>query len=257
MARKHKHEEEEKLERWLVSYADFITLLFAFFTVMYAISQSDKAKYKQVAESISRSFLSSGGIFPLKGSPFTPFDKPPDKGSSVPPSPREMGHYSKNDMEKLGKIKEQIVTLLEKNTGIRGGSQEVEVFPTEMGFKIRLGESLIFKPGSDKLKREKIPFLFEVGKSLARAGLAIQIEGHTDDREPASGGSLQLSASRAHNLVKFFIEASEYPKSKISLSGFGDTAPISDNATPEGRSRNRRVEISVLSGSQSINELPW
>ncbi len=84
MARRKKHAaEHENLERWLVSYADFITLLFAFFTVLYAISQQDKAKYQKAVDNIQRSFLSAGGIFPLKGSPFTPFERPPGKGSAA------------------------------------------------------------------------------------------------------------------------------------------------------------------------------
>jgi flagellar motor protein MotB len=95
--RKKHHEEHENLERWLVSYADFITLLFAFFTVLYAISQKDKKTYQKTVENIQRAFLSAGGIFPLKGSPFTPFEKPQDTGSVVPPSPTEPGNQSKNE----------------------------------------------------------------------------------------------------------------------------------------------------------------
>src|SRR3954462_7775106 len=90
-------EEHENLERWLISYAVFITLLFAFFTVLYALSQTDKAKYQKAVENIQRSFLSAGGIFPLKGTPFQPFEKPPNRGSQVPPNPQDTGGHSKNN----------------------------------------------------------------------------------------------------------------------------------------------------------------
>src|ERR1041385_3985800 len=107
--RKKKHDDEHvNLERWLVSYADFITLLFAFFTVMYALSLTDKAKYKAAVKNIQRSFLSGGGVFPLRGSPFSAFEKPPDRGSAVPPEASELGKYSKQEEEKvLGQIAEQ------------------------------------------------------------------------------------------------------------------------------------------------------
>ena len=109
MGRKKKHgEEHENLERWLVSYADFITLLFAFFTVMYALSLQDKSKYKTAVENIQRSFLNGGGILPLRGSPFTPFEKAPDQGSQTPPDVTEDGKFSRGQQR-------------ESRSGLQGG----------------------------------------------------------------------------------------------------------------------------------------
>src|SRR3989338_3739777 len=102
MAKKKHHEEHENLERWLVSYADFITLLFAFFTILYALSQTDKAKYKEAVESIQRAFQSSGGVFPLKGTPFSPYEKTENKGTQTPSlDPGKMSKSEQAAMEKL------------------------------------------------------------------------------------------------------------------------------------------------------------
>ena len=257
MARKKVHEEEEKLERWLVSYADFITLLFAFFTVMYALSQADKSKYKQAAEAIQRAFLSSGGIFPLKGSPFTPFEKPPDQGSPTPPSPADMGKFAKADDQAISKLREDIQGLFEKTTGLSLRKGDIDVYKTETGFKIRLQEDVLFKPETDKIRRKNIPFLYEIGKRLARTGLPVQVEGHSDATEGRNNDPWPLSMGRSYNIVRFLIEASSFPKSSISVGGYGDSRPLASNSTPEGRQRNRRVEISVITNNQPISEMPW
>jgi chemotaxis protein MotB len=253
--RKKKHEEEEKLERWLVSYADFITLLFAFFTVLYALSQTDKTKYKSAAESIQRAFMSAGGIFALKGMPFTPFDKPPDKGSQVPPSPESEGKMNTAENESMDKMKQQIRALFETSTGLSIKHGDIEVWKTEEGFKIRLSEKMLYRPGSDLLKKEDVPFLYVLGKKLGRLGLNIQVEGHTDSRHNGSENNWQLSLNRSYNVVRFMIDGAGFPRNQISVAGFADTKPISDNDTPEGRARNRRVEISVFTGNRDISSL--
>lgn len=258
MGKKHKHEEEEKLERWLVSYADFITLLFAFFTVLYATSQADKQKYKQTAESIQKAFLTGGGIFPLRGTPFNFFQRSPDKGAEVPPAPNDAGRLDKTKGDGLAKIKDDVEGLFQRSTGLGLNKGDIEIVRTEEGFKIRLTEELLFNQGSDKLKRENIPFVYEMGRRLARTGLVVQVEGHTDNRELASSDSnWTLSLNRSYNLVRFFVEGSGFPKNKISVSGYGDAQPIADNNTAEGRRKNRRVEISVATGTQTLEDLPW
>jgi chemotaxis protein MotB len=261
MAKKKHHEEHENLERWLVSYADFITLLFAFFTILYALSQTDKAKYKQAIESIQRAFQSSGGVFPLKGSPFTPYDRAPDKGTQTPTL--DSGRMSKSEQAALEKIAEQVRGIFERTTGLSSKDGDVEVVRSAEGFKIRLGEALLFKPGSDKLNRSQIPFLFEMGKRLAALELPIQIEGHSDGIEAnsrnlaAQNNAFGLSLNRSYNMVRFLVEGANFPKNKISLAGFGDAQPIAANDSPEGRAKNRRVEISVITPDHEVKELAW
>ncbi len=142
MLKRRHQEEHENHERWLVSYADFITLLFAFFTMLYGLSQTDKLQVSEAILSIQRAFLSGGGIFPLKGYPVTPFDSPPGKGSQVPPSHEEIGSYPKTDNGKnLDRLAASIQGLLDKGGGLGLSKSDVQVLPSKEGFKIRLGEA--------------------------------------------------------------------------------------------------------------------
>ncbi len=257
MAKKHKHPEHENLERWLVSYADFITLLFAFFTVLYALSQSDKAKYQKAVDNIQRSFLSAGGIHPLKGTPFVPFDKPPGRGSEVPPGVNESGPFGKaGEAQAVERIMEQVRGLFARTMGLGFGAADVEVVAMEGGYKLRLAETLLYKPGSDKLKKEYAPFLFELGRRLMILGVYFQIEGHTDNAPgTTSKGNWDISIRRAMNLAQFFIEAINFPQDHMAIAGYGDTKPLAKNDTPEGRAKNRRVEIAIISPNAQVIDL--
>lgn len=263
MAKKKHHEEHENLERWLVSYADFITLLFAFFTVMYALSTTDKQKYKNAVESIQKSFTSAGSIFPLKGSPLSPFDKPADLGSKSPASPADDGKYSKEEAALLKRIAEQVRGVFERATGVAPEDNDVEVLKSPMGFKIRLGEAMLFAPRSTKLKRSQVPFLYELGKRLVSLDLPIQVEGHSDSGELMNQGpagekeAWDLSSERSYNIVKFLIDGALFPRSKISMGVFANTLPIAEENTPEAQAKNRRVEISVATPDREIPYLNW
>lgn len=263
MAKKHVHEEHENLERWLVSYADFITLLFCFFVVLYALGQTDKAKYKNAVESIQKAFRSGGGVFPLKGSPFTPYSKEADHGSQVPPSDQDAGSYSLSEQQMLARIREEVEGLFQKTTGLSSENEDVEVVKSPEGFKIRLGEALLFKAGSDKIRRDNVPFLFEMGKRLAKMDVPIQIEGHSDGiekgRSPVNvdNGPYELALGRSITMYRFLVQGAAFPKDKISLAAYGDTQPIAANDSEEGRHRNRRVEISVVTPDHEIKTMPW
>lgn len=263
MAKKKHHEEHENLERWLVSYADFITLLFAFFTVMYALSSTDKEKYKSAVESIQNSFTHAGSIFPQKGAPFTPFDKPAAMGSKSPTSPTNENQMSKDQEALIRRMAEQIRGVFERATGVSAQEEDVEVLKTPMGFKIRLGEAMLFAPRSAKLKRNQVPFLMELGKRLATLDLPIQVEGHSDSGELLNRGTLNekeawdLSSQRSYNIVRFLIDGTLFPRSKISMGVFGNTLPIAEENTPEARAKNRRVEISVATPDREIPYVNW
>jgi len=256
--RKKHQEEHENLERWLVSYADFITLLFAFFTVLYALSQTDKAKYKDAIENIQRAFLNAGGVFPLKGTPFVPYEKSPDKGSQLPPDPTNNGQFSQTQREALSKMEEDLKGLYHKVTGLGLSPGDIEVIRTDNGFRIRLGEFLLFKPGSDKIRRETIGFLYEVSKRLTRLNLPIQVEGHTDSKpSDTQESNWQLSMGRSYNVVRFMVEGAKFPPNRISMAGFGDTQPIADNDTLQGRQRNRRVELTITAPDRALDTIDF
>lgn len=259
MARKKKHPEHENLERWLVSYADFITLLFAFFTVLYALSQQEKVKYKDAVQNVQRSFLSAGGIFSLKGFPFSPFERAPDRGTPVPPAPQEKGPFSKSDDKEFIKgLEDQINGSFHDTTGMNLEPGAVEVVQTEDGVRIRLGEYLLFRPGSAKIKTENMRFMYEVGKRLGKLGVELEVEGHSDTTPAVSKeANWQLSIERAFNVVQFMVEGTKYPMDKISLSGYGDTRPIADNETNQGRERNRRVELVLKVPNRNQEKSAW
>ncbi len=248
MKKKHA-EEHENLERWLVSYADFITLLFAFFTVMYALSNSDKAKYQKAAEGIKRAFLTGGGLFPMAVS------SPPQFSPST--SKKSSGEGEAIPLDSTGKTQSRLEGLFEESTGLdlKGGN-EISVIKTDDGFKIVLSEKLLFASGSDKIKKRALSFLYELGVRLAKMGVQILVEGYTDN-VPLKGGETnwQLSLSRAYHVATFLIEGASFPKQKIGIAGFGDARPISSNDTPEGRARNRRVEISVITPDRNILQM--
>jgi len=256
---KKKHQEEhENLERWLVSYADFITLLFAFFTVLYALSQTDKAKYKDAVENIQRAFLNAGGVFPMKGTPFVPFEKSPDKGSQLPPEPNNSGQFSATQRESLSHIEDSLKGLYQRVTGLGLSPGDVEVIRTDNGIRIRLGEFLLFRPGSDKIRRESIGFLYEIGKRLAKLELPVTVEGHTDANPTSTQESnWQLSIGRSYNVVRFLVEGVKFPANHISMQGFGDTQPIASNDTLIGRQRNRRVELTITAPDRAIDSIDF
>lgn len=258
MAKKKHREEHENLERWLVSYADFITLLFAFFTVLYALSMTDKSKYQKALESIQRSFQAAGGIFALKGVPFNPFPKNPAPSTQNPTGPSGSVADPTSNAAKLDSVREKIQGIFQKTTGLNLETKDLEVIKSDQGYKIRLGEIALFKQGSDKIKREAIPFLYEVGQRVAKLGANIQIEGHTDV-EPDSGfnSNWELSLSRAYHIAQFLVEGTDFPKDKISLAGLGDTNPVADNKTQDGRAKNRRIEISVISPDKGVLDIDW
>lgn len=259
MARKKHHEEHENLERWLVSYADFITLLFAFFTVLYALSQSDKAKYKEAAEAIQHAFNSAGGLFTVKGVPFSPYDSHAQKGSVGTPTPEDNGRLSNAESDaEMDRIAQQLRGLFRATTGLALSPGGLEVIKTDKGYRIRLGEYLLFKPGSDKIRRDNIPFLYAVGRRLARNSSGVQVEGHSDSAPHTSeAANWQLSVNRAFNVVQFFIQGAQFPPDRISLSGFGDSRPVAENTTPQGRQRNRRVELVVTLGESAKEGYSW
>ncbi|MBI1859965.1 MAG: flagellar motor protein MotB [Deltaproteobacteria bacterium] len=252
-----KHQEEhENMERWLVSYADFITLLFAFFTVLYALGSTESRKYKEAAESIQKAFMSGGYIFPQKSAPFTPLKGEKSQLQEIPPS-SENGTMSKADQEALQKLVAQIRDAFNRSTGVKMMEGELGVIKTEDGFKIRLGENVFFKSGSAKLQKDYVPLLIEITKRIMQLNYRVQVDGHSDAAPGvAEKDNWQLSIDRSYNLMKFMTEGIGFPKNNISVAGYGDSQPIAENETPEGRARNRRVEISVIT-PRSARDNAW
>ncbi|MBW7956346.1 MAG: OmpA family protein [Deltaproteobacteria bacterium] len=233
MARKKKHEEHENHERWLVSYADFITLLFAFFTSMYAISSVNEGKFRIMSESLAIAFNPT--LFTStrmqEGPKFVR-----DQRAQVRDEFKDM---HTNNYEKI----QAALRELQEN-------QKLTLIFEEQKVTIRISEGMLFEPGSDKLLDEGLPVIDEVARALVDMPNSMRIEGHTDnipistERFPSNW---DLSSARSLKILKYFIDKHNHDPRKLSAIGFGEYRPIDTNDTPSGRLKNRRVDIMVHS----------
>jgi chemotaxis protein MotB len=217
-----------------------ITLLLALFIVMYSMSKIDAEKFKNVTSALAGQ---------LKGGE-TIFEK--SLGSSIVGTKilniRELRLLNSRINEKLQ------VENLNRNKPIAISTQI-----DERGLVIHIEESALFESGKDELKPEAYEPLKLIAQQLATVDNPVRVEGHTDDRPiktPRFPSNWELSAARATNVVRYFIEKHNLPPDKLSALGYGEYRPIAGNDTPEGRAQNRRVDIVVLSQSEMIKEPP-
>ncbi len=237
--RAKKHEEHENHERWLVSYADFITLLFAFFVVLYATSNQNEEKEKKFEESIRANLkfsMSQGGEANMGAGPMGQvFD------------PLEMVQRRRIGNEELEDSVEQ---LLDKNMSKEERKSAISGLNHDnVGVRIRLAASTFFPSGSSKLRLPALKSLDKVAQILKLANRNIVIEGHTDN-QVLTGGNLEtnweLASLRATSVVRYLIKYHSLDSKKISAASFADQRPIVSNDTEENRSQNRRIEILIV-----------
>jgi chemotaxis protein MotB len=238
LARKGKHEgEHENLERWLLTYADLITLLLAFFIVMYSMSKVDAKKFGAMAQAL-QSILHGKGTSMLNGE------------ASLVGADKGGGPMKVGDMRLL---------QIKVNNAARemGLEDKVSAEITERGLVIRISESAFFDPGKIDLKPEAVRFLDILSKPLIEIPNHVRIEGHTDNlpiRTERFPSNWELSVHRATVCVRYLIENHSFPPDRISALGYGEYRPIADNNTIEGRAKNRRVDIVVLTWENRLNE---
>jgi chemotaxis protein MotB len=252
MARKKKLEKEANHERWMVSYADFITLLFAVFVTLYAMSQTDKKKVEEVVASMRDSFGYSTT---------SPAPKPSviEAGAiSVIPSMNKLSQSSRRGKSKGGEkdfkaTKASIEAYLLKV----GAQAKVSVAINQRGLVVSLKEAGFFDSGSATLKQGSYTLLNDVVGSLASYSNGIRVEGHTDNMPISSQAfpsNWELSTTRATNLLQYLIRQDDFDPGKVSATGYGEYRPISDNSSDEGRRKNRRVDIVLLSEQSEKGE---
>ncbi len=248
MARKKKPEEHVNHERWLVSYADFITLLFAFFTTLYALSKADAVKVGKMVYSMRSAFhmelfQTPEAVMAYQGmaTPAVTMEGDPGVGS-------EGGSKQQNgdpDIEEdIGKIAKDLKELI-ADPGLKDA---ISVKVDDRGVVVSLAEAGFFGSGVAEMSDEKALKALEtiVGK-LQKDDVNLSIEGHTDNR-PVRGGKYKdnwaLSSERGSFILRYAAEHGIDP-SRLRVSGYGDTKPVGDNATEEGRAKNRRVDIII------------
>ena len=241
MARRHRPEEHENHERWLVSYADFITLLFAFFVVMYALSAVNEGKYRVLRDSLGSAFHSkSPQAAPL---PATPFDA--GKPLRKPDAPGVPGvRRNVIQREQMLGIAQDILKVLDSL--VRDG--QVRVTQSNRGISVEINASVLFASAQAQLRADSTRALREVATVLAVGEQGIQVEGYTDDARISTAqfpSNWELSAARASSVVRLFID-SGVAERRLSVIGYGPNRPVAGNDTPDGRGRNRRVTVMIL-----------
>lgn len=263
MARKKKKEEHENHERWLVSYADFITLLFAFFTTLYAVSNVDAQKYGRMVLSLQAAFDSS--VFPagsrkLNLAPPSPIGKEQpgilDSIRPVPPDPLSKKKRSSKDGkdETLAEIKNRLEAMIQNDK--LGG--KLRLILDRRGLIIRLAEVGFYHSGSSTVKPEAISIIDQLATFVAPLNHAVRIEGHTDNvpiRTSRYPSNWELSTARATNIVIYLQEHHGLDPQRLSASGYGEFRPLVPNTTTENRALNRRVDIILLS-DEAVREEP-
>jgi len=256
MRRRPEQPPHASAERWLVSYADFVTLLFAFFVVLYAHSNMDTRKSQQLAQSFRdavgderlRSALARlmgrTQTLPPQSNINDPLKIPISTAALVGPGPASAVLLPSMDRLKKDLSKE-----------LQDGRLEIRM--ERRGLVISLRESSFFPSGDKTVLRAARRTLGLIAESLRPLPNSIRLEGHTDAvpiHNTRFRSNLELSAARSIALMELLTEDLALPRERLSIAGFADTAPVASNETPEGRARNRRVDIVVLTVEGSAGE---
>jgi chemotaxis protein MotB len=236
--RRRKTEEPVNHDRWLVSYADFVTLLFAFFTTMYAISRVDAEKLSVMVQSMQQAFQ-PGRV--VSGPPAVAVDDRPQ--APAPPAPAlPFEQLRSNLADQLAKL---------------GIQDWVDLEIDDRGLVISMREVGSFGVGSADLSPAGQDLLRYIGGVLAGLDNHVRIEGHTDDvpiHTARFTSNWQLSAARATNVVAFLLENTGTRPDRVSVAGYAEHHPRVSNDSEAGRSRNRRVDLVILSPATASEE---
>ena len=231
--RKKKPPEHVNHERWLISYADFITLLFAFFVVMFAVSQVDSKKMGKFSEAFSKAV--GIDVFPMTGQSLLAGGMTPDEASK--------GESETSVQSELDGLRVALTKLAMESDALQG----LQVIKTRNEIVLRLPENVFFDSGDARTKPATVRMLRLLAPELKNRRVEVRIEGHTDNRPIATNrfhSNWELSTSRAGAVMMVFL-SEEMPPERISIAGYAEYRPIADNATEDGRKQNRRVDLVV------------
>ncbi|USB32803.1 flagellar motor protein MotB [Paenibacillus sp. YPG26] len=262
--RRTRQEASDSKDRWMITYADLITLLLIFFIIMYAMSRLDVEKYAIVNESLQLTFKSGDSLLE-KGSGITgSADKYPSKN----PAPTAPGTDNSNanqdgnsgstkpltDREQAFREQEEQLQSLMKviQEYIKSNNLEDQIFVADLakGITITLSDRFLFDVGKAELKAGSSEALDKLASLFRKLDTVIGIEGHTDN-QPVGRGSRykdnwELSGARALSVLRYFVGTAKLNAAEFQYAGYADTRPAGDNSTQQGRQKNRRVEITVL-----------
>jgi chemotaxis protein MotB len=256
VARRKQRHEEHPDERWLVTYADVLTLMYVLFMVLFSISVVNTSKFEVLKESLSDAFnsgLAAGGAGLVQSTPGTPSPVISTPASRIAPELPSVGGISIAEASPGQILETSQLEAAERAIQERleqaGLSDRVSLSVTERGLGVRLEtDGVLFDSGQAVLRPEGARLLAPIAASLRGLPNPIRVEGHTDDTPIATDrfpSNWDLSAIRASAVVRTLI-GDRIPDGRLQATGFGDTRPVADNATAAGRADNRRVEIFVL-----------
>ncbi len=247
---KHTSHDQENHERWLVSYADFMTLLFAFFVVMYSISSVNEGKYKVLSETLIGAFAveerkqdSSSELIELSDhskNSIIDFDGRVNKDGDVKAE-------TKGDGDNIGTLLSALSDQVESAFGDLVKEGEITISGSETWIEISLSSGLLFNSGSANLNPRSFPVLEEISGVLSGYENPVHVEGFTDDLPIQSGifpSNWELSAARSAAVVRLLAENGLDPY-RLAAVGYGQFQPIASNDSVEGRGKNRRVALIV------------
>lgn len=240
----NRNEEPENHERWLVSYADFITLLFAFFVVMYATSNNNQEKQKNFQEAVRVNLKlqgSGGADGKTQNDGLT--SEPNVIDASIP-----LEGFPKN--RGPGETQDYVGRFLDKKIVSEDKTKIQDLRHDALGVRIALASSQFFNPGGTKIKVSSLKVLDKIAELLAETDRRIVVEGHTDNTPVAPNSSYEsnweLGSLRATSIVRYFQKYHHIDPARLSAITYADTRPIKSNDSEEGRSQNRRIEIYII-----------
>src|SRR5690606_842790 len=229
---------------WMTTYSDMVTLLLAFFVLLFSLSSIDAKKFEQVVIAMR------GALGVLEGSPSSSPDNLLDTSGMM----EALGDHFARDLQQLGQVEADLRRTLDR----LGLEQSVSLSYDERGLVVRFLEGILFDTGRADLRPDALPVLEELAATLAGLPNHIRVEGHTDNvpiRTVRFPSNWDLSVNRATTVVRYFLEHHEgFSPKRLSAAGYGEFRPIADNETPQGRQQNRRVDIVVLYISETSME---
>ena len=237
--------ESDNTDRWMVSYADFVTLLFAFFVVMYAMSSVNEGKYRVLADTMTEAFK----VAPKSPDPIQ-IGKESKAISSSKPSidvikpikilPKLQRTYAREMKQIAETVSKSVQPLIDQGL--------IKVTRNKLWVEIEMNSKILFSSADSELEEEALPALKALAGVLKKLPNSIDVEGHTDNlpiNNELFPSNWELSAARAASVVHLFTRYGVNPR-RLSSIGYAEFRPVSNNSTPEGRLRNRRVKVVIL-----------
>ncbi len=233
-------------DRWLVSYADFITLMFAFFVVLYAFARADEKKQIQVSAAIDKAFHSMGGLA-ASGRQGSRASNALDAqaGPAGSRAAAEEIVASSQVIDGLDRLRNELAQALSSQIA----SHAVALEMGRDGLVISLREAGFFDSGSADPKPEALPTLRKISAKLGDTPFDLRVEGHTDNvpiHNAEFDSNWELSSARATRIARLFLEMKAIPPDRVSAAGYAEYHPVAGNDTVEGRAENRRVDLVVM-----------